>query len=142
MNYGNTNTNIPTPSIGGYGDPFTPGAQVPNVDVDSGNPANIGGSNSETAPGSNKSFDWGSLLNFGGLLVQNSGQLASTFSPNYRQDQIDLAQNQSFFSRNAPTFGSSPEERQKNQNLIAIIAVSVVVVVIMVFLLKRGKNGK
>jgi|SRR5690554_2311743 len=121
------NYNLPTSGL--------PNFSTPGIDADTGNPTTV---DQEVDSIEKKSkFDWGNVFGFGSSLIENSGQLASVFSPKYRQDQIELAQNQSWFSRNAPTFGQTPEQRKTNQNLIALSIVGVIVILILVFMMKK-----
>lgn len=79
-------------------------------------------------------FDWGSAFGFGSSLLANSGQLASVFSPDYREDQIALAQaqqDQNWAQRNLTRNGQS-----NNFLIIAIVAV-IVVVLLIIFLNKK-----
>ncbi|RFC54856.1 hypothetical protein [Brumimicrobium aurantiacum] len=115
------NYSLPTSNISNF--------ETPIVDTTSGN----------AMPSTEQSggFNWDSVFNFGGQLVENSGQLASVFSDKYRNDQIALAQNQNMFSQYAPTFGATAEDRAANQKTIAIVAIALIVVVVMFFLLKN-----
>ncbi|HZH69276.1 MAG TPA: hypothetical protein VFD80_02350 [Flavobacteriaceae bacterium] len=109
---------------------------TPEFDSDTGN-AIVNGGQVDTSNTDN----WFEL---GGQLLENSGQLASIFSPKYRADQIAMAQNRGFFDSSVPTFGGgnaqlANQRRKENQNLIIIIAVAVVVILVMIFLLKSKK---
>jgi hypothetical protein len=79
-------------------------------------------------------FDWGSAFGFGSSLLANSGQIASVFSPSYREDQIALAQaqqNQNWAQRNL-----TPNGQNNNFWIIAIVAI-IVVVLLIIFLTKK-----
>lgn len=83
----------------------------------------------------NTGSGWQSILDFGGSLVQNSGQLASVFSPKYREDQIALQQ----------AAGPRPKtaaEKSKDRNLYITIAVVIIAIVILVFILKNSQKAK
>ena len=84
-------------------------------------------------------FDWGNLFDFGGTLVENSGQLASVFSPNYRQDQIELSQNQKWYQSGAPQFGGNQNPRTNNFIVVVIIAI-IIVIVLVLMLRKKGED--
>lgn len=75
----------------------------------------------------------GSAFSFGSSLLNNSGQIASIFSPSYREDQIALAQAQNQGST------KSGIANQNNNNLFIIIGVVVAVIILLVVLLNRKK---
>jgi len=79
-------------------------------------------------------FDWGSVFGFGSSLLGNSGQLASVFSPKYREDKIALANAQSQGSWTQRNLGSNGEN---NNTLIFAVVAIIVVVVLIVFLTKK-----
>lgn len=87
----------------------------------------------EQATGNDGGNIWGGVLDFGNTLVQNSGQLASVFSPKYREDQIALQQ--------ATQPNQTVQNKQdSNKQLYITLAIVIAVIVILVLILKKKKK--
>lgn len=84
----------------------------------------------------NGGWQWDSFFNFLGTGVQHSGQLASVFSPEYRDDQIRLAQ-----QRNDASFfgGINQGSAQSNTSKFILIGIVAVVLIVVIALIMKRK---